>query len=808
MLKNYIVIALRTLLRYKVASMISVVGLALGMACALLIFLFVQFELSFDRFHKNRDRIYRVLVHGKRLTQDREEVDRPFGVHDLAPKLKGEFSRIRQVVRLSPQSATLKYEGRLFETNRFYFTDPEFFDMFDFSLTRGNPATALANPNSLVLTAEMAQALFGPTDPMGRVVQLKLPYSDLMPFTVTGILAPIPKNSSIGISCLAHKPFPSIKTMLPNYRPLYAITYIELYNETDAPDVAAKLKALKIRDFYADAIFSQWHFSQEALKDVYFSQALEIRGTGGSGQPPMQKGDRMLLWLLAALGFLIVCISCINIMNLSTARSANRAKEIGLRKVIGAVRGQLVVQFMTEAVVLSLIAMVFAVALAEIFLPYFNAIVHRELTIAYAQNWGFLLAMSLLAVLVGVMSGIYPSFFLSAFSPTATLKGERMPSAVGLRKGLMVVQFIVAIMILIFSFLVTRETRFLRDKPLGFQDERILVLTIDDLSLEQKYPGLKESLLELPGIAGVTASGHVSWDRGLIAHSSFKCIGTDVTIQQSMMLVDPDYLRVHGIPIAEGEDFPSNADKAENMCVINRTAQKELGLDPIVGKKLHHGGFYTRRVVGVVEDFHFRYPTEKIRPLVMVPVPEYWGVRRRFVSIKLNPGDLNAVVLRIEKKVKKAFPNLVFNYFWLDRDIDRIFARNNDPWEISLKFFTGFSIFIACLGLFGFAEYETVRRTKEIGIRKAVGATRLQIAWHFIKAFVRISVVANILAWPLAFVFVRSILRRIDYPYPFQMGVWVFVWTGVATILLTVATVSLQTYRAASVNPVEALRDE
>jgi len=808
MLKNYIVIALRTLLRYKVASLISVLGLALGMACALLIFLFVQFELSFDRFHKNRDRIHRVMVHGTRMTQDGEEVDRPFGVHDLAPKLKAEFSRIRQVVRMSPQSATLKYEGRLFETNRFYFTDPEFFDIFDFPLTRGNPTEVLKNPNSLVLTAEMAEALFGPKDPIGQVIQLKLPHSDLMPFTVTGILAPIPKNSSIGISCIAHKPFPAIKALLPDYIPLYTITYIELYNESDATEVAARLKGLRIRDFYADSIFSDWYFSLEALKDVYFSEALQIRGSGGSGQPLMKKGDRLLMWLLTALGSLIVCISCINIMNLSTARSANRAKEIGLRKVVGAMRSQLVAQFMTEAVVLSLIAITFAVALAEVFLPYFNTIVHRELTIAYAQNWEFLLAMALLAVLVGIMSGTYPAFFLSAFSPSATLKGERMPSAVGLRKGLMVVQFVVAIMILIFSFLVTRETRFLRDKPLGFEDERVLVVTIDDLSLEQKYAGLKESLLELRGVDSVTASAHVSWDRGLIAHSSFKCIGTDVTIQQSMMLVDPDYLRVHRIPIAEGEDFPANADKAENMCVINRTAQRELGLDPIVGKKLHHGSFYTRRVVGVVEDFHFRYPTEKIRPLVMVPVPEYWGVRRRFVSVKLNPGDLDTVVTHIEKKVKKVFPNLVFSYFWLDRDIEQMFARNNDPWEISLKFFTAFSIFIACLGLFGFAEYETARCTKEIGIRKAIGATRIQIAWHFIKAFIKISVVANILAWPLAFGFVRTILRHIDYPYPFQMGLHLFLWTGVATILITVITVSLQTFRAASVNPVEALRDE
>ena len=807
MFKNYIVIALRILLRWKIASLISIIGLALGMACALLIFLFVQFELTIDRFHGNYDRIYRVLGHGTRLTHDGEEVDRAITVFELAPKLKSEFSKIRQVVRLSPQHATLKYEGRLLETDRFYFSDPEFFDMFDFALIRGNSSTALTNPNSLVLTTEMTEALFGATDPMGRVVQLKLPFGDLMPLTVTGVLAPIPDNSSIRIGCLAHKPFESIKALLPNFMPLYAFTFVTLYNTADASDVSEHLKLLKVRDFYADAIFSKLHFALEAFKDVYFSQALYGISSGG-GEALIRNGNRMLIWLLATIGLLMVGISCINIMNLSTARSANRAKEIGVRKVIGAMRTQMVTQFLIEAVVLSLIALLLAVALTEVFLPYFNTIVHRELTIAYSRNWGYLSAMVLLAVLVGIVSGIYPAFFLSSFSPTTTLKGQNMPSAVGLRKGLMVVQFVVAIMILIFSFLVTREVRFLRDKSLGFQSEHVLVTVINDVELEKKYAGLKESLLELPGVAYVSASAHASWERGIIGWSTFTCIGTDVTLQQSLMLVDPDFLRVHQIPIIEGEDFPANADKAESMCVINRTAKKEMGLDTIVGKKLHHGGFYSRQVVGVAEDFHFNFPTEKIRPLVMVPVPEYWGFRRRFVSIKLKPGDIDGTVALIEKKVKKVFPNMVFDYFWLNRDIERIFAQKNDPWEISLKFFTGFSIFIACLGLFGFAEYETARLTKEIGIRKAVGATRSQIAWHVIKSFLKLAIVANILAWPLVFLAVRYILRAVDYPYPFQMGVWIFFGTGMVTLLLTVLTISLQTFRAASVDPVEALRDE
>ena len=807
MLKNYVVVALRTLLRYKVASLISVLGLALGMSCALLIFLFAQFELSVDRFHSDYDRIYRVQSHGTRMTHDGEAVDQAITVYELAPRLKTEFAKVRRVVRLAPQNATLKVEDHLFQPDQFYFTDPEFFDMFDFDLIRGNRATALTQPNSLVLTKEMAGALFGATDPMGRVVQLKLPYGGLMPFTVTGILASIPDNSSIRIGCLAHKPFDTVKALLPSFMPLYAFTFVTLYDASDAPAVAERLKTLTIQDFYADAIFSEWHFTLESLRNVYFSQALHAISTG-SGEAHSRQGNRMLIWLLIALGLLIVGISCINIMNLSTARSANRAKEIGIRKVIGAQQKQLITQFLTEAVVLSLIALFLAVALTEVFLPHFNTIVHRELTIAYSRNWSYLAAMVVLAVVVGLVSGIYPAFFLSALNPTTNLKGETTPSAVGLRKGLLVVQFAVAVIILIFSFLVSREARFLRDKPLGFQSEHVLVATIDDIEMEEKYGSLKEALLELPGVAHVTASAHAGWERGVIGWSTFKCIGTEVTLQQNLMLVDPNYLRVHQIPIISGEDFPNNKDKAGNLCIINRTAEKALGVDSIVGKKLHHGGFYARRVVGVAEDFHFRFPTEKIQPLVMVPVPEYWGLRRRYVSIKINPGDIESTVALIEKRIKNFFPNLVFQYFWLDRDIEHIYSRQNGPWEISLRFFTGLSIFIACLGLFGFAEYETARRTKEIGIRKAVGATRTQIAWQFVKTFLRLATVANILAWPVAFIVVRSILRSVDYPYPFQMGIWIFVGTGVSTLLLAAIIVSLHTFRAASVDPVEALRDE
>ncbi|MCP4689621.1 MAG: FtsX-like permease family protein [Desulfobacterales bacterium] len=808
MFSNYLITAIRSLARNKMASGISIIGLALGISCALLIFLFIQFELSFDDFHTNRDRIYRVLQKGIRKTEARDEVYISSNPYELTPKLQGEFPGIESVVRLTPQIGVVKYGDRKFEEGNFYFTDPGFFGMFDFPLKSGNPDTALAAPNTVVLTEEMAEKYFGEEDPMGKVIKLKVYYMDQQSFTVTGVLRSIPRNSSIRINFLARKPFDLLKKALPRWMPYYAYTYIKLIDGASENQVAEKLSKLKMRDFYSDALFFEWNFILQPFKDLHFYNEANYRSVNGRSGNELLEGNLMLIFLLAALSIMILVISCINVMNLSTARSANRAKEIGVRKVIGADRGQLIVQFLTESILMALLSLVLSIALVEASLKFFNTMIHRDLVIDYANNAGYLISMGGLTVMVGLFSGLYPAFFLSSLHPVKTLKGENAPASITLRKTLMITQIVVSICIFIFSFLITREVGFLRDKPLGFDTERVIVFKLDDLGLGKKYPGFKKSLLGLPGVSHVTLSAYGTWGRGTVGFSTFSCLGTDAVNQQQLMLADPDYLRVFKIPVVEGENFPENKDAAENMCIINKAAKKELGFDDVLGRKLRHGGFFIRRIIGVVDDFHYRYPTEEIRPLVIVPADNYYGIRRRFISVRLLPGAEEETIAKIGDAVKNFFPNLIFQYAYVDKEIERMHAARNDHFEIALKFSTGFSIFIACLGLFGFAEYETTRKTKEVGIRKALGAGRVQIALHFVKGFVKMTIIANIIAWPISFYLSRRILAGIGYPYSFNMGLSIFILAGLTTLLLTALTTCVQTTRAASVNPVDALRDE
>lgn len=807
MFRNYLVTAFRNLLRNKMASVISIAGLALGMSCALLIFLYVQFEYSFDRFHTKRDKIYRVTVEGIRKTPDRDIMRRASTGHDLAPRLQSEFAEVRRAVRMSPQTGTVRYEDQLFEENNFYIADPECLTLFDFPLELGDRETALDKPNTVVLTREMAEKYFGRDNPIGKVVKLKLSYTEPMPFTVTGVLAPIPDNSSIRINFLANKSFDALRKKMYQWSTLFTSTYVELADPSSVGEFMEKLKKFKISEFVSDAVLAEWHFSAEAFKDTYFKGRATYRAFGGVASSE-RKGNQLLVFLLVTLGILILAISCVNVMNLSTARAANRAKEIGIRKVIGADRRQLIIQFLAESVLLSVLSLILAMALVEVFLPYFNTMVRRELAVGYADNPGYLAAMAGIAVLVGILSGLYPAFFLSSFRPVETLKGENAPSSITLRKALMISQLVVSICILIFSLLITREARFIRDIPLGFDKENVIRFSLYDDKLMDRYKGLKTALLSVNGVAHVTASAHGGWNRGVISDSSFTCPALGSMIQQRFMIADPDYLRVYGIPVVEGENFPENKEKADSMCIINQTAKLAMGGGDVIGKKLVHGMMYSRQIIGVVDDFYFYYPTEKIEPLVIGATQFYWGLRHRYISVRLLPGDLEKTISEIGKTVKRFFPDHVFRYEYVDKDIERMHADRNDHWEIALKFSTGFSIFIACLGLFGFAEYETERKTKEIGIRKALGAARGMIAGHFVKEFVKIAIIANIVAWPLSFAFTRITLQKIDYPYPFSMGVAIFLIAGALTVLLTVGTVSVQTFRAASVNPVDALRDE
>jgi len=508
------------------------------------------------------------------------------------------------------------------------------------------------------------------------------------------------------------------------------------------------------------------------------------------------------------MGILILGISCINAINLSIARSTNRAKEIAVRKVMGADRRQLIFQFLTESVLSSMLSLIFAVSLVELFLPYFSKMVHQQLLLDYLKNWGYLAAMGGVVIITGIISGLYPAFFLSSLQPIETLKGENLIFSKKLRRLLIIFQITVSVCMFIFSFLFFQETNFLHDKPLGFNKKQIIFFKIDDVTLKDKYSAFKNDLLQLPGVARVTRSGLAAWNFGTTGLSTVKCLETGITAQAKLMLVDSDYLNVYEIPVIQGENFSDTQENFENFCIINDAAKNILRINDIADKTLIQEDKHTRQVIGATRDFHFQYPFKKIDPLVMVATNNYYGMYRPYISVRLLPGDHQETIIKIKKAVNRFFPEILFSYDYVDKEIEKMHLEKNDPWKNILKFSTWISGFLACLGLFGFAGYELDRKTKEIGIRKVLGAIHLEVAGYFIKQFAIIAIIANLIAWPITYLFTKLVSQRIEYPYSLNLELPVFISVTLFTLVFTVLIASIHTFKAASMDLQEALRDE
>ncbi|MCP4671719.1 MAG: FtsX-like permease family protein, partial [Desulfobacula sp.] len=779
-----------------------------------------------------------VLVEGTPKNSSSQKFYHSSIVHNLVPELlKKEFlpkilkeqKPVGNAVRLSPQTAYVKHNEYLFEEDNFYFTESSLFDVFDFPLTKGDPKTALSNNNSIVLSQEMAQKYFGLKNPVGQKMSFTIFNTSQFTFTITGVLKPIPKNSSLKIDFLAAFSFDKLKAGLPDWIPLYTYSYIKFdwYNKymlgyglkgkiyrytptllTIVDAFKKQLVNVRLKDYYSDKFFNNWNFTLEPLKVSLFGEKKTFIVPTSEFDKPLDKRNWLLVLFLSVMGVLILGISCINAINLSIARSTNRAKEIAVRKVMGADRQQLIFQFLTESILLSILSLVFAVSLVELFLPYFSKMVHQQLILDYLKNWGYLAAMGGIVIITGIVSGLYPAFFLSSFQPVETLKGENLLFSKKLRRLLIIFQITVSICMFIFSFLFFQETNFLRDKSLGFNKNQVIFFKIDDVTLKDKYSAFKSALLQLPGVARVTRSGLAAWNFGTTGLSTVKCLETGITVQARLMLVDSDYLDVYEIPVIQGKNFSDTQENCENFCIINDAAKNILKIDDIANKTLIQEDKHTRQIIGAARDFHFQYPFKKIDPLVMVATNKYYGMSRPYISVRLLPFDHKETIIKIKKAANRFFPEIVFSYDYVDKEIEKMHRQKNDPWKNILKFFTWISVFLACLGLFGFAGYELDRKTKEIGIRKVLGAIRLEIAGYFIKQFALIAIIANLIAWPITYLFTKLVSHKIEYPYTLNLELPIFISVTLFTLVFTVAIVSMQIFKAASIDPQDALRDE
>ena len=805
MLKNYLKIAYRSLIRHKGYTMINLLGLAVGMACCLLIALYVQDELSYDTYHENAHRTYRVLhawrpvKQGQTLSPPAPEEYQVWGNAPLGLALAADFPEVQHWVRFtSTKNFLFELGDKRFQEKEVLFMDSTAFKVFSWKLLQGNPDHALTAPNSLVLTESLARKYFGDSDPMGQSIRLD---NDFLA-TVTGVMEDVPHNSHFTFDALL-----SMSTFHQQWPEPFAwwgyVDYYTYFTLAEGADIAS-LQA-RIPDFLkrhgADDGKGGYSIDFEPFSAAYLhSQAQRQPGT---------TGNLSNLYIFSSIALFILLIACINFMNLATARSADRAKEVGVRKAIGARQSGLVMQFITESLMLSLLAGLLAVLLAWLAFPAFQQLSGKTQLAAGLLSGQVLLLVLVGALLVGIVAGSYPAWVLARFRPVLVLKGVFHASAGGifLRKGLVVFQFSLSMALIAGTGIVFSQLNHLRSKDLGFQQEQMLVIDFGyDREIGQKAELFKERFRQHPAVSSVSVSRSVPGD--FIPNAGTGLQTAQGEMEQAGPLIyeiDIDFIPHFEIAMAAGRAFSSDfpADTA-NALILNEAALQLWGYTDaadVIGKRFFQWG-REGTVVGVVKDFNFRSLHTKVEPLSLRLAPS--GALSRF-SLKVQSEDLQATIREVEAIWQELAPHYPFQYSFLDESF-------NQQYQADLRFgqvfsvFAGLAIFIACLGLLGLVAYMAEKRAKEIGIRKVLGASVFNIVTLLAKDFLTLVVVAAFIAFPLAWWAMDRWLQ--DFAYRTDMPLWVFLAAGILAALVAFLTISFQAIKAASANPVKNLRSE
>jgi putative ABC transport system permease protein len=798
MFKNYLKVALRNLMRHKGYSAINIAGLAIGMACCIAISLLVYRDLSFDSFHDKGDRIYRLNT--EMNLPGKASQNTALSMSPSGPAMIDEFPEVIGYTRFWQGGNEVKfnaqYKDRKITITTSLYSDPSIFDVFSFQLIAGDPATALEEPYSAVLTQESAQKIFGDEDPLGKVIQ----QNGKDDFKITGVLKKIPAASHIHFDMLM-----SICTSEEATRNAWgntwSITYLLLEEGADVKALEGKFGNF-LQKYMAK--FSEYFVMYlQPLKKIHLhSSNIEYDLLN------QKKTDVTYVYIFSAIALLILLIACINFMNLSTARSANRAKEVGIRKVVGAGRAQLIGQFLCESVFLAFCSVVLAVALLELLQPSLNYLFENAFDFNYFNSWLLPLALVGIVLLVGVLAGSYPAFFLSAFKPVVVLKGTVSSGGRGsaLRKVLVVGQFAISIILIICTIFVVRQLSYMQNKNLGFNREQVISVPLRSGSLQKIVEPLKNQWLQNPSVTGVTASRFRLGEVMAIEGIFFKGHNPDELATSAMMAVDYDYLSFYGLEIVAGRDFsrefttdylPGNS----GAYIINEALQKKLGWDSALGKKFGTNPENLGTVIGVVKDFHFNSLHHKIEPLFFSIRPGRIGN----LSVRIKPEDMDATLGSLRKTWAEHSPNQPFEYSFLDEDFARLYKNE----KLVARIFGAFSllaVFVSCLGLFGLISYSAEQRTKEIGIRKVLGASISNIVLLLSREFLMLLGIALVFACPVAWYFMDRWLQ--NFAYRIELGPETFVLGGAIALVITVLTVSYQAIKAAYANPVEALRYE
>ena len=788
---NYLKTTWRNIKRYKGYSSINIIGLAVGLACCILILLWVQDELSYDRFHVHADNLYRTVT----IYQKTEPATHYWPVcAPLAPALKEDYPEIIKATRFTRlrRGQLIKYGDKSLLETQICLTDPDFFEMFTFPLAQGDPSSALSDPNSLIITEQMATKYFGSEDPLGKTLNINNEYD----FTVTGIMKNVPHTSHLQFDFLL--PFIRIEDFEKNWAVLdnwtlggYA-TYVLLQKETSLQELNRK-----IRDYIPKhAARSKDFLYLQPLKDIHlYSSHIQF---GIEGQ-----GNIKYVYIFSVVALFVLVIACINFMNLATARSSNRAKEVGLRKVVGARRPQLMGQFFCESVLTALLSLILAVVLVELFLPPFRNLSGKPLESGFSGNINILLAIVIMALITGFISGTYPALFLSSLRPVKVFKGMLKTEGRGylFRKILVVSQFSLSILLIICTVLVSSQVDFMRNRKLGLDKEQVVYLPIRS-ELVRKYDPLKIELLKSAGVRNVAASSNIPSYGVILTLDYITWEGKDPKDPKVLNLTSTgyDFIETLNMEMIEGRSFSEEYPSDENAVVINETAQKIIGMENPVGKRLMLGDTELP-IIGIVKDYHFRSLHSEIEPLLLVNDPSLY----RYILIKLDSGDIPSALANIDNTWKTFFPDTPFEYHFLDEAYDNLY-RTEQRMGTLFNYFTGLAIFISCLGLFGLASFMAEKRTKEIGIRKILGASVSGVVILLNREFIKWILIANIIASPVAYYAMSKWLQ--GFAYRINMEVWIFALAALAALAIAVVTVSYQSVRAATANPADSLRYE
>lgn len=805
MLNNLLNHSLKSFKRQRAYVIINILGLAIGIACSLLITLYVINESGYDRFNVKKDRIFRVILNGKLGEQEIIAASTPA---IMGPTLPGEFPEVEDFLRMNDVGpSVIEYEQQFFTDNDILQADSSFFNFFSIPVIKGDPANLLNSPHKVVLSKSAAIKIFGNADPLDKLIKIG---SDTTRFIVSGVMEDVPSNSHFNASMVTSF-MTNPRSKDPQWMNNSFSTYLLLRPNSSHTTVESKFKDLIVKyigpeiqkytgstidDFFNKG--NKYSFFLQNLSDIHLDNTI----SGGFKAPV----DPKYLIIFGSIAILIVVIAAINFMNLATAQASRRSKEVGIKKVSGSTRGMLITQFLTESFILAFIALIFAIILVKVSLPYFNDLLRTRLELSLFSAWYTIPALLLFTVFVGVLSGSYPAFFLSSFNPYEVLKGNARSSMSNgsLRRVLVVFQFAVSILLIVGTMIMTRQIKFMLNKDVGFNKEQLLVIERAHI-VGNKMKSFKESVKTIPGVINIASStaipGRTNNNNGYLIEGR-----KDETYLMATSWVDYDFIDTYGMDLGAGRSFNESFTTDRQACIINESAVKNFSITNIEETRIlrpDDNGLEAFPVIGVVKNFNFESLRNPIQPYVFMLQGEnnYWG----YISVRLSPGNYSTTINSIERIWKEYSSGGPLQYYFLDEDFQKMYSQEKQNAQMA-TIFSMLAIFIAALGLFGLTSFTVELKTKEIGVRKAMGSSIMGIYFEISKEIIVLVSISTLIAWPVIYFYSGKWLE--NFYYKINPGYFSFLAGFAIAMGIALITISYRVIKAARVNPARSLKYE